>query len=492
MRYRFDDQNIDEEAIAANAAKYGYKLLWFIEHGYAPHFWQLIFHTLSTGDTLTRFRHLVAGRRGGKTLSAAWEVLFYSLFPEYFHLDAHGQTDNDRHLWTWVLTKDHPTGRPALLTFREALAQAGLKHGVDFKENRGNRYFEFENGSLVEFKTADDPQSLRGAGLDLLWMDEAAFIPNEEAYEVVYPALADKSGLVISTTTPQGKNWFYERFWEGNALEDPNIGRVEYRSIDNTYFSQDEWRYYQETYHPMLFQREFMAAFDSMEGQELHGDWLQYYDLADLPRKDDGGYDLDYFMGVDPAISLSDRADNFTIALIGIDRSKGQAYLVDQYKGRIPFPEQVELIQDWYHTYNPLIIGIENTAFQAALEQQVARLEALAPVSPVPAKGKKSSRILSMAPLFRLGRVKIRKDHKDFIQEWVGYDSTIKNPKDDCLDSVEIAIRSAGVLLPTPDRARGSGLPKYMTPDEMARKDIEDSLPLTKRRVQDTHLGEYW
>jgi hypothetical protein len=36
----------------------------------------------------------------------------------------------------------------------------------------------------------------------------------------------------------------------------------------------------------------------------------------------------------------------------------------------------------------------------------------------------------------------------DFIDEWLNYDSSIKNPKDDCLDSVEIALRLAGALLP--------------------------------------------
>ena len=52
-----------------------------------------------------------------------------------------------------------------------------------------------------------------------------------------------------------------------------------------------------------------------------------------------------------------------------------------------------------------------------------------------------------MSPLFRIGKVRIKKDHADFIQEWVDYDSSLRAPKDDCLDSMEIALRTAGALL---------------------------------------------
>ena len=175
-----------------------------------------------------RFRHLVAGRRGGKTLSAAWEVLFYCLFPEQFHKDLHGE-DRDDPLWVWALSASYKVGRPSYLTFRKVIIDAGLVVGKDVKENRGDLRFEFANGSLVELKSAEDPQSLRGAGLDILWMDEAAFIKSEEAWLVTRPSLSDKRGMLITTTTPDGKNWFYDEFWGADALKDENIGRVEYR-----------------------------------------------------------------------------------------------------------------------------------------------------------------------------------------------------------------------------------------------------------------------
>lgn len=428
-------------------APYMVKLGWFAKNGYTPHYWQALFHFNSNDGKLTRFRHLVAGRRGGKTLSAAWEVLFYMLHPEFFHLDAHGTSRTDS-LWVWALAKNSKVGLPSKMAFRKAIIDCKLVKGKDYEENKTEGFFEFPNGSRIDFKSADDPESLRGAGLDILWIDESAFIPNDAAWNVVRPSISDKLGLLVTTTTPDGKNWFYDEFWSESAIEDPNQGRVEYTSIHNPHFPRDEWLYYQKHTHPLVFKREFVASFDSMAGKELSGDWLKYYERSELPNETGRYETLETYIGVDPAVSISDKADRFVMSLIGVDRTTGQTYLLEQYAGRIPFPDQVDVIREWHMLYRPMFMGIESNAYQQALSQFLLRDERTLPVIPILAKEKKEQRILSMSPLFKIGRIKIRKDHMDFINEWIDYDSQLSNPKDDCLDSVEIALRVAGALMP--------------------------------------------
>lgn len=450
----------DADVIAA-IERFPHKYYWFISKGYTPHVWQTLFHGMTTGDTLSRFRHLVAGRRGGKTLSAAWEMLYYLLHPEHHYADLYGREWDGKPLWAWSLAKDYKVGRASYLTMLQVIRQAGLISGTDYKLNKGDKFIEFyrdgEPIALLEFKTADDPQSLRGAGLDWLWIDEAAFVRNDEAWTVVYPALSDKQGGVITTTTPAGRNWFYDLAFGPSAIADENHSSVMYRSVDNTHFKAEEWQYAKTHMHPMLFAQEYMASFDAFQGVELQGDWLHYYvvgqasvqgDDVVLPKTKDGKLPLRTFIGVDPAISLSDSADRFAMALIGVDDSTGLAYLLDLYAARIPFPEQVKMIQTWHLKYRPFIIGIESNAYQAALSQMAAQLPGLPPIMEVKSKGKKHERILRMAPLFQLGRVRIHRTHMDFISEWVGFDSTISNGKDDTLDAVQIALRCAGALLP--------------------------------------------
>lgn len=456
---------------------------------------------------LTRFRHLVAGRRGGKTLSAAWEVLFYALHPEEFHRDAHG-VDSARPLWIWALAKDNTLGRPSLNTFIEVIRQTGLIRDKDYRYNKTEKVFEFYRGeellSTVEFRSADDPQRLRGAGLDILWIDESAFIPTGEAWGVVFPALADKNGVVITTTTPNGKNWFYEEFFSEEALNDGHQFRVEYTSIDNPYFPRAQWEYALKRYHPVLFKQEFMAAFDAMAGIALQGDWLKYFTLGNpdiqndeigVPKSQDDGsgrfrYDLDLFLGIDPAISLREDADYFAMALVGLTKDRTQAYLLEYYVDRITFPDQLDKIREWFLKYRPQLIGIEANAYQRALLQMTSRMEGLPNVVAVVSKSKKEERILGLGPLFKTGRVRIRRAHGEFIDQWVSYDPALKHQHDDLLDAVEIALGTAGVLLPVrPDTSLFGEDRKPTSLDEEAWFAVRRSLNKNKDQVYDPELG---
>ena len=479
------------------------KLYWFLAHGYQPHVYQQMFHTANNDGKIVRFRHLVAGRRGGKTLSAAWEVVYYCLHPEQFHRDAFG-AESKRPLWVWALAKDHKLGRPALLTTLEVLDQVGLVKDRDYRYNKSEKIIEFEaSGTLLEFKSADDPQSLRGAGLDILWIDEAAFVPNDEAWSVVRPALSSpgRAGWLISTTTPAGKNWFHDEFWSDLALTDIDQFRVEYTSIDNPFFSRTEWEYSRTHSHPVVFKREYMASFDAMAGIALHGDWLKFFilgtgtppgspeDVRLIPK--DGKLPLRTFIGVDPAVSQSDKADYFAMCLIGIEEDNSRAYVVDTFKGRLEFPDQIDKIKEWWHRYQPQMIGVEAVAYQAALVQQLERLPGLPPIVPVFSRGKKKDRILAMSPLFKIGRIRIHRQHHDFIDEWVSYNPDDKNPKDDLLDATEIALSLAGVLLPyVVDHSQDPD--GYASIEDEARAQIIALQNKDGQTPIDEHLGGDW
>ncbi len=378
--------------------------------------------------------------------------------PEEFHRDAHG-TESKRALWAWVLTKDYPTGFAAITTLLEVMDKVGLVKGKDFQYNKTEKRIEFANGGVIQFKTADDPQSLRGAGLDILWMDEAAFIPNADAWTVTFPALTDKEGLVISTTTPWGKNWFYEEFFTGEALEDANEFRVQYTSLDNPFLKREVIERARRRYHPMHFKQEFLASFDAFTGIALQGEWLKWWVRGNADSKTDdlslkhlydetsGRYRLNIYMGVDPAISLKEDADFFSMAVIGVTDDREQVFLLDTFKGRLSFPDQLDKIREWHMKWRPEWIGVESNAFQKSLAQQSARLDTFPVIIPVYSKGKKNDRILSMSPLFKFSKVRIHRRHVDFIDQWINFDPKKTDQDDDMLDAVEIALGVAGVLL---------------------------------------------
>lgn len=497
---------------------FGRKIAWFLANGYEPHIWQLAFHTLCDDTThkLLMHRFLVAGRRGGKTLSAAWDVVFYALHPEDFHWDVH-KTKDDRPLHIWVLVPNFSSaGRAAKRgILNDVLKKIGFERYKDYSYNQGENWIQFPNGSLIEFKTAEQADSLVGAGIDILWIDEAAVIPSEDAYEYATPALDDHLGIVIATTTPRGKNWFYKLGWGPEATDDPTIGTVEYTTIHNPFFSKERWLYRKRRYHPLKFKQEYMAAFDSLAGKDLSGDWLHTYELEELPLKDprlgaqdDHGQlkisnlDLDIFLGIDLAISLADDADHFACCVLGVHRKTMQVYLLDFFVSRIEFPDQVEFIQEMHLKWRPIYIGIESHNYQMALVQMARRLPTMPNIQPQAAVGKKNDRIMSMSPNFKLGQIRIRGEFKDFIQQWVDFDSSRMNQKDDVLDATEIALRTAGILLPgfpdetdthppaTIEEIAKARQPKVYDPwsefQTLSERKTDSS------RGYDEHLGDIW
>ena len=464
-----------DELIASTAARYPHKFAWFMQHGYFPHTWQALFHSMENPeeDRLCRYRMLVAGRRGGKTMSAAWEVLYYALFPEHFHWDTRRQ-ESQKSLWIQVLAKNMKVAKPSWLMFKEVLDEAGLKAGVDYKRNLSDWTIEFPNGTLIEWKTAVDPQSLRGAGLDIIWIDEAAHIPTRDAYDVIHPSLMQKLGTVIGTTTPIGKNWFYKEFWGPDAMADPEVGRVEYRSIDNPYFTRKAWEYEKKRMHPLMFAQEYEASFDSMVGKQLMGIWLSehFYEDDELPRTEEGKLDLKIYMGIDPAISVNEDADKFALAILGVEQDNSVVYLLDLYTDHIPFPDQLDVIRKYQLKWKPILMGIESVAYQLSLAQMVTRMDSMPPVIPMLAPGKKCRRILSMSPLFKIGKVRVRATEQEFIDEWLGYDPELAHPKDDTLDAVEIALRTAGALMPDLPDENVLGVERPMTLEELVKHDL--------------------
>lgn len=448
-----------EHLVTPCISSYPHKFLWFHQNGYDPHLWQLLFHGAQYDDKrIMRMRHLAAGRRGGKTKSAAWEIGYYSQHPEAYWRDAHGIDCADP-LWIWVIAKSYKLVRVALLEYLKVLRACGLKKNRDFYWNKSEGVIEFLDGTMVEFRTADDPDNLRGPGLHLLWIEESAMLPNDEAWNVIRPALSDKRGLLITTTTPKGKNWLWEEFWK-KAEADPNQCRIEYTSIDNPHFAREEWEYARAYYHPLMFKQEYMGEFEAMAGVALSGEWLHYYVLGkDVAFQDeddirlvpvDGKLNLRTYMAVDPA--TGEGKDDFAMSLIGVDESLGQAYLIKTFKEKIPFPDQVDLIAEWATKYRPMYIGVESNAYQRVLAQQTMRLPGLPNIVPVFTTGRdkdsKKKRILAMSPLFKTGRIRIHRSQRDFIDQWISYDPELSKPKDDLLDATEIALNLAGILLP--------------------------------------------
>jgi len=68
--------------------------------------------------------------------------------------------------------------------------------------------------SIIEFKSADDPDKLRGFAVNFAIIDEAARIV-EASWVSIQTTLTQTRGRAIIISTPKGRGWFYEAYQKG-------------------------------------------------------------------------------------------------------------------------------------------------------------------------------------------------------------------------------------------------------------------------------------
>ena len=154
---------------------------------------------------------------------------------------------------------------------------------------------------------------------------------------------------------------------------------------------------------------------------------------------------VEVYTGVDPASSLSARADYFVIATIAID-NKSNRYVLDLYRNRISPAEQPGMIIKTFKKYRPRRVKVETVGYQEALRtavREIMREENLyipgleAGVNP---RNSKSERLLSLVPLFAKGTFHFRPEDTHAQSEFLSYP---KGKHDDIMDAIWTALDGA-------------------------------------------------
>ncbi|MDD5657471.1 MAG: phage terminase large subunit [Elusimicrobia bacterium] len=140
------------------------------------------------------------------------------------------------------------------------------------------------------------------------------------------------------------------------------------------------------------------------EGSDFKAAWLDSGRYDQLPAG------ATVYSGVDLAIGRSEGNSRFAIVTIALDRD-GTAYVVNAYRDRIPFTEQLKAVKRIHKHYHPQLIAIESNGFQAAFIEALRTdpETKLLPIKPVNTQGDKHARIRGLAPLFENGSMRLPK-----------------------------------------------------------------------------------
>jgi len=123
---------------------------------------------------------------------------------------------------------------------------------------------ELQNGSQIKLKGADNPDALKGVGLNGCILDEYAFMRPYVWEEIVRPMLFDSNGWAMFISTPYGYNHFYE-LWESCA-DKKDWARFHFTTYDNPFIAPEEVEEAKATMSNERFEQEIMAEFTKKTG----------------------------------------------------------------------------------------------------------------------------------------------------------------------------------------------------------------------------------
>lgn len=248
-------------------------------HYWTPHPAQ---HIISMSTA--RFKAVACGRRFGKTVGAWEEMLKFGTKPR--------KVDEQSKVLWWVAPVYKELAPVSEIVKQEKhLPQCIISKTL--KEKETFRYILLDNGNQIWFHSADDPDALRGSGVDYLVIDEAAQVKRNAWESVLRPALADRKGCAMFISTPKGHNWFFDVWTRGKDPLFPDYHSFTFPTSSNPYIDAAEIEDARMTLPEAVFNQEYLALFmdnvgsifrkiDShiREGMKFEGPFMKGYDLA--------------------------------------------------------------------------------------------------------------------------------------------------------------------------------------------------------------------
>ncbi len=229
-----------------------------------------------------------------------------------------------------------------LPTFREVAGDL-----IDIKNSAFSPpiHVRMKNGGLVTFRSADNPEHLRGPNLSWWWGDEPS-LSEQLLWKIAIGRLREfgRFGYAWLTFTPQGRNWIWQRFIQRGG---PNYYIARVRSRDNPFLDEEFLKALEEDYSGDFAKQELEGEFVAFEGLIYPEFRRDLHVTSDIPQ-----YFSKTFAGVDWGF-----VNPGVINVYGLT-GDGRMYLVhEEYKRRRGIDEWADValqlrniwhIQDFY------------------------------------------------------------------------------------------------------------------------------------------------
>lgn len=188
--------------------------------GWLPHGGQqrVIHARHGSGVGPPRTRTVAAGRRFGKSEIGGHKLVAEAMDTRLVKSEL---LDASRQRIFWIVGPSYSDSEKEFRVMWNRLTKMGMREYFDRPGSYnnpllGDMHLSLWDGTFqVHAKSERHPESLVGEGLSGVILAEAAKLKERTYTKLIRPTLADFEGWLLSTSTPEGKNWWYQHWKRG-------------------------------------------------------------------------------------------------------------------------------------------------------------------------------------------------------------------------------------------------------------------------------------
>lgn len=289
---------------------------------------------------------------------------------------------------------------PTYGVLRDATFATFREHCWDFvaSHSKTDKITELVNGSRILWRSADNPDNLRGPNLNWCWLDEAAYM-DKNAYDVMLGRIRKAPTSLWMTTSPKmsvngGTNWLRRVKASDDGM------KVVYASTRENIYLPDDFVASLETTYTSDFARQEIDGEDvDMVGPIMRLAWIRYVDSCERTE----GATIN--IGVDLASSQATAADN-RANVVTMRRADGTFVVLDVTIGKWSFTEHRQEIRRLVDKWQADFVTVEKVNYQAVMIEELRR-ELSVPVRPYESRafGDKLRRFEPVAGKYEHGHI---------------------------------------------------------------------------------------
>lgn len=314
----------------------------------------------------------------------------------------------------------------AMETLLKLVAQAGI--AVSW--NKTSKELVLLGDRKIIFRSADDPDSVRGANISWIWLDEIAYM-KQDIWDTVLPTLRVGNVKLWATTTPKGKTWVYDVWMNGG----PEYSITKSSSSQNIFLPKNYVEMLKSSMTTEMYQQEVEGDFIDPVGQLFRRQWF-----STVQKAPDG---LQWYRYWDLAASTKTSADYTASVRVAFD-TDGTLYIDAGYHVKAEWPDVRKLIIETAQKEPSVQIGIEEALHGLAAVQDLRREPLLQgyTLRGIRVDKDKQSRAMPWAALAEDAKVKLVAGAwvKEFLDEVVSFPSA---KHDDYVDAASGAVAMA-------------------------------------------------